>query len=170
MKLSFPLFVTAQLLLTNPVDSKSRELKKGKNSKGRSTDAPTVVTRQLPEIFGLIDEVFNFWKVDEAGARVEVKPCTPDSCEWNPYYLTKRYDGLHPDLGGHPTDIDVKYAFYYAAPFLGQNFPGSPLHCKSMAPADTTPADCPKIETLDDNGPNGPGFIPPHIGLAALTW
>jgi hypothetical protein len=169
MKLSFPLFVTAQLLLTNPVDSKSRELKKGKKSKGK-TDAPTVVTRELPEIFGLIAEVFNFWEVDETGARVEEKPCTVDSCEWNPYYITKHYDGLHPDLGGHPTDIDVRYAFYYGSPFLGQNFPGSPLHCESKAPADTKPVDCPPVTTLDDSGPSGPGFIPPHIGLAALTW
>ena len=68
---------------------------------GKSNDVTT--TPDLPEIGSLIDIAFPMWEVDDQGHRVEKKDCTVDSCEWNPFYITKRYDGLHPDLGGHPT-------------------------------------------------------------------
>ena len=29
---------------------------------------------------------------------------------------------------------------------------------------------CPKIETVSDTGPQGPGHVPPHIALASLLW
>ena len=79
----------------------------------------------LPDINDLINIAFPMWEVDENGNRLEVKPCTVNSCEWNPYYITKRYDGLHPDLGGHPTDIDVGYAYFAGSPFAGQPYPGT---------------------------------------------
>ena len=69
---------------------------------GKSNDVATT-TDDLPEISSLIDIAFPMWEVDDQGHRVEQKDCTVDSCEWNPFYITKRYDGLHPDLGGHPT-------------------------------------------------------------------
>jgi len=168
MKLSIALLVltTAPFLLADPVHSR-RKMKYDKSS-SKSKSKPN--KRKLPEIFGLIAQVFNFWDVDDDGNRLETKPCTVSSCEWNPYYLTKRYDGDHPDFGGHPTDLDVQYAFYKGSPFLGQAFAGSPLHCNINAGPEVQPPDCPKIKTLEDNGPNGAGFIPPHIALAALTW
>ena len=39
------------------------------------------------------------------------------------------------------------------------NFDGGKNNC----------AMCGKIVTMDDDGPNGPGHVPPHIGLASLT-
>ena len=92
------------------------------------------------------------------------------SCEWNPFYITKRYDGLDPKFGGHPTDLDVNYAFFGPSPFGGQPYPGTPHHCKLEAGDDIKAGDCPKLETLTDKGPFGPGHVPPHIALAALTW
>jgi len=168
MKLSFALFVlttATPLLLADPVHSANkRQLKSSKSHSHKPQP------RQLPEIGGLMAEVFNFWEVDNEGKRVETKPCTVQSCEWNPYYLTKRYDGAHPDYAGHPTDLDVRYAFYAGSPSLGQAFAGSPLHCNIDAGNDVQPPSCPKIETLVDNGIDGVGHIPPHIALAALTW
>eukprot|EP00579_Thalassiosira_antarctica_P028307 CAMPEP_0202028692 /NCGR_PEP_ID=MMETSP0905-20130828/63581_1 /ASSEMBLY_ACC=CAM_ASM_000554 /TAXON_ID=420261 /ORGANISM="Thalassiosira antarctica, Strain CCMP982" /LENGTH=549 /DNA_ID=CAMNT_0048592407 /DNA_START=13 /DNA_END=1663 /DNA_ORIENTATION=+ len=127
-------------------------------------------TKTLPEINSLIDIAFPMWEVDENGNRVETKSCMVDSCEWNPFYVTKRYDGLHPDFGGHPTDNDVKYAFYASSPFKGQPYPGTNHHCPIDALDDIKAGDCPKIETLSDNDPKRPGHIPPHISLASLTW
>ena len=125
---------------------------------------------KLPEINDLINIAFPMWEVDDAGNRVEKKPCTVNSCEWNPFYITKRYDGLHPDLGGHPSDLDVQYAFFGGSPFNGQPYPGTPHHCPLDAPDDIKAGDCPKLAPLTDNGPDGPGHVPPHIALASLTW
>eukprot|EP00584_Thalassiosira_punctigera_P010778 CAMPEP_0172545624 /NCGR_PEP_ID=MMETSP1067-20121228/15497_1 /TAXON_ID=265564 ORGANISM="Thalassiosira punctigera, Strain Tpunct2005C2" /NCGR_SAMPLE_ID=MMETSP1067 /ASSEMBLY_ACC=CAM_ASM_000444 /LENGTH=430 /DNA_ID=CAMNT_0013332403 /DNA_START=134 /DNA_END=1426 /DNA_ORIENTATION=+ len=123
----------------------------------------------LPEINELMNMAFPMWEVDENGNRVETKECKVDSCEWNPYYITKRYDGLHPDLGGHPTDNDVKYAFYGSSPFGGQPYPGTPHHCAANATDDVSIGDCPKVVTLSDSSPQGPGHVPPHIALMSLT-
>lgn len=161
MKLAIALFTVLQLCFV----SAERELTKEKERKGKC------LRDELPEIGYLMDTAFTMWEVDRNGRRKTRKPCRVDSCEWNPFYLTKRYDGLHPDYGGHPTDIDVGYAFYYASPFGGQPGGGSPHHCKeSDDPVSTQIQKCPKIVTLDDNGPSGPGHIPPHIALASLTW
>uniref|UniRef100_A0A7S4UGS6 Uncharacterized protein n=1 Tax=Ditylum brightwellii TaxID=49249 RepID=A0A7S4UGS6_9STRA len=123
----------------------------------------------LPGDGELMELAFPYWEVDDNGERVERKPCSVDSCEWNPFYLTKRYDGLHPDFGGHPTDIDVGYAFYYASPFAGQSGGGSPHHCPLDHDGQAIQA-CPKIKTYTDSGPSGPGHVPPHISLASLKW
>lgn len=110
------------------------------------------------------------WEVDEEGRRVEKKRCTVDTCEWNPHYITKRYDGLHPDLGGHPTDLDVRYVFFGPSPFAGQPYQGTPHHCNINDSDDIKAGDCPKIKTKTDSGADGPGHVPPHISLASLTW
>ncbi len=126
----------------------------------------------LPEINDLMNIAFPMWAVNGKGER-DMKlatPCTVDDCQWNPFYVTKRYDGLHPDFGGHPTDNDVKYAFFASSPFAGQPYPGTPHHCPPDAPDNITAGECPKIETTSDFGPEGPGHVPPHIGLASLTW
>jgi len=139
-----------------------------KNKAGKSKSKAN--KHKLPEIGGLMDIAFPMWEVDAGGNRMEKKPCTVSSCEWNPYYVTKRYDGAHPDLGGHPTDIDVGYPFYGGSPFGGQPYPGTPHHCKLCDGDDVKAGACPKIETVTDTGPDGPGHVPPHISLAALTW
>lgn len=185
MKLCYTLFFTAQLMLMHSqvvestIASSSRQLKEGKKSKKskntrhpKLTQAPTISppVTPLPEINDLMNAAFPMWEVDEEGRRVEEKPCTVDSCEWNPFYVTKRYDGLHPDLGGHPTNNDVRYAFEASSPYLGQPYPGTPHHCSITASDDVKIGTCPKVETLTDNGPDGPGHVPPHIALAALNW
>jgi len=121
----------------------------------------------LPEINSLINIAFPMWEVDKKGNRNKINECTVESCEWNPFYITKRYDGLHPDFGGHPTDNDVSYAFYGSSPFDGQPYPGTPHHCPADASDDIKAGDCPKIVTLSDSDPQGPGHIPPHIALAS---
>jgi len=157
---------STRTLKSNKVNKASKGAKKAKKG-----------AMQVPEVNDLMNIAFPMWEVDEDGVRIgpDTPDCTPTTCEWNPYYLTKRYDGLHPDMGGHPTDLDVGYAFYGASPFNGQAFQGSPHHCsKAMySGADAVnanPPDCPKLETLDDKGPYGPGHVPPHISLASLTW
>lgn len=124
----------------------------------------------LPEINDLMNIAFPMWEVNDKGVRKKVTECTVDACEWNPFYVTKRYDGLHPDFGGHPSDNDVKYAFFASSPYAGQPYPGTPHHCPPDAPDNITAGECPKIETTSDYGPEGPGHVPPHIGLASLTW
>lgn len=126
----------------------------------------------LPEINDLMNIAFPMWEVNGKGERDMKKatPCTVDDCQWNPFYVTKRYDGLHPDFGGHPSDNDVKYAFFASSPFAGQPYPGTPHHCPPDALDNITAGECPKIKTTSDFGAEGPGHVPPHIGLASLTW
>ncbi|CAK0823472.1 unnamed protein product [Prorocentrum cordatum] len=131
-----------------------------------ASDLPDV----LPELNSFMDIAWPKWEVDDDCNRLETKPCSADSCEWNPCYVTAMYDGLHPDYGGHPTENDVKYYFYAAAPFDGQPYGGTAQHCELDAPDDVKKVDCPKIETLTDDGPNGPGHIPPHIALYSFKW
>ena len=145
---------------------KAKGGKKAKKNGGNGSNSGVTI----PEIGSLINIAFPMWEVDGNGTRVVDSPCTVNSCEWNPYYLTKRYDGLHPRFGGHPTDLDVKYAFFGASPFGGQPYPGTPHHCKAGDDDSIKAKDCPKLETLTDTGPYGPGHVPPHIALAALTW
>ena len=183
MKLSLPIFtLTCILQSANAINSSGRNLKsKGewesgtksaknsKKSKKKSTKKSKSLGDKLPEIGILMDRAFPMWEIDMDGNRITTKPCTTDSCEWNPYYVTKRYDGRHPDLGGHPTDLDVKYAFFGASPFGGQPYGGTPHHCQATASDNIKIGECPKLETLTDKDPNGPGHVPPHIALTALT-
>jgi len=171
MKLSQTIF-TVTLLWTsiNVEATDSTRILKKKKKKGKKGKHGKREGMNLPEIGILMNMAFPMWKVDANGNRIETKDCSVDSCEWNPYYITKRYDGLHPDFGGHPTDLDVKYAFFGGSPFLGQPYSGTPHHCSLSSPNDIKAGECPKIKTLTDSGPNGPGHVPPHIALASLTW
>jgi len=127
-----------------------------------STTADEAGCTDLPDLRTLLELAFPVWNVNEAGERVE------GGGPWNPLYYTKKYDGLDPQLGGYPTDIDVGYPFYYPAPFLGQPGAGTPHHCPENSPNDIRIQSCPKVETTSDHGPNGPGHIPPPITLAAV--
>jgi len=163
-----PLCVTIimSLSIADSVTLLPKKQKKG--IKGKKSKASN--KRKLPEIGSLMDKAFPMWEVDDKGNRNETKPCSVKSCEWNPFYVTKRYDGLHPDYGGHPTDFDVKYHFFGASPFGGQPYSGTPHHCKMCDLDDVKAGTCPKLDTLDDKGPYGPGHVPPHIALASLSW
>jgi hypothetical protein len=129
---------------------------------------------QLPPIGDLISDAFPTWCIDEDERRVvDIDTCKDGSIngKFTPLYFTKQFSGMDPALGGYPTDIDIQYAFYYAAPFLGQACAGTPHHCTEDFDGTTENCgSCPKVKTDDDDsGPNGPGHIPPHIALAALT-
>lgn len=117
---------------------------------------------ELPGIQALIDLAFPPWNVDENGARIE------GGGKWTPIYLTKRWDGLDPSMGGHPTDTDTRYPFYYASPFLGQPGGGGNRHCPEDYPVDAPIQSCSKVITDSDDGEWGPGHIPPHIALASV--
>ena len=178
MKLS--LFYAAAILLEFSAAENSglRNLKENKRPKSAKTKKSKSGTSKkfkqsknaLPEINSLMDRAFPKWEVDSDGNRLETKSCTVDLCEWNPYFVTKRYNGLHPDLGGHPTDIDVGYHFFGGSPFGGQPYAGTPHHCGKCDANDKKAKSCHKVETVDDSGPYGPGHVPPHISLASLTW
>ena len=167
LALSFqPICLATANLRNNEVEDSNasfweRQLSKSMKSKSKIT---------LPEINDIMNKAFPMWEVDEEGRRVEKKRCTVDTCEWNPHYITKRYDGLHPDLGGHPTDLDVRYVFFGPSPFAGQPYQGTPHHCNINDSDDIKAGDCPKIKTKTDSGADGPGHVPPHISLASLTW
>lgn len=170
MKFSLPIITLLGLLHSSNAEGDT-DKKKGpkvgkKNGKKNGSNVNKVI---IPEIGSLIDKAFPMWEVHTNGDRVETKTCTVESCEWNPHYVTKRYDGFHPDFGGHPTDLDVKYAFFGSSPFGGQPYPGTPHHCDFLDDYQIKISECPKLDTLTDNGPYGPGHVPPHIALAALT-
>lgn len=132
---------------------------------------------QLPFIGDLISNAFPTWCIDEDERRIyDIEICDEDGTgssingRFTPLYFTKQFSGMDPDLGGYPTDIDIQYAFYYGAPFLGQACAGTPHHCtEDFDGGEVNCGSCPKVKTEDDSGPNGPGHIPPHIALAALT-
>lgn len=64
----------------------------------------------------------------------------------------------------------IDYAFEYASPYFGQARAGSPHHFNETFDGTTMNCKmCPKIVTDNDNGIDGPGHIPPHIALAAVT-
>ena len=82
---------------------------------------------------------------------------------------------LFPSLSHHHRliiflPVDTKYPFYYASGFFGQACAGGNAHCSfDFDGGKHNCAKCGKIVTDNDDGPNGPGHVPPHIGLAALT-
>jgi len=113
----------------------------------------------------VLEAAFPTWCTDEDENRIE-------GCggRWDPFYLTKEHGGEDPALGGYPTDIDTRYPFYYGSAFFGQACAGGNAHCSFDFDASKIACNkCGKIQTLSDDGPNGPGHVPPHIGLAALT-
>mmetsp|Transcript_19219 Transcript_19219/g.18460 ORF Transcript_19219/g.18460 Transcript_19219/m.18460 type:complete len:374 (-) Transcript_19219:223-1344(-) len=174
MKLLLPLLSMSACLLTSATTESNHvriaKSKKDKSPKSSKSPKSTKISKSgLPEINILMNTAFPMWEIDVNGNRVVTKACTVDSCEWNPFYVTKRYDGLHPDFGGHPTDLDVKYPFFGGSPFGGQPYSGTPHHCKKCDTDDIKAKECPKIVTVTDTGPDGPGHVPPHISLASLV-
>lgn len=128
---------------------------------------------ELPYIGDLIESAFPTWCIDEDEQRInDVDFCEDGSPNgrWSPLYFTKEFSGADPALGGYPSDIDIQYAFYFGSPFLGQACAGGPHHCsEDFDGVNSNCAACPKVKTEEDNGPNGPGHIPPHIALASVT-
>lgn len=121
----------------------------------------------------VVEAAFPTWCIDAAENRLyDTGTCadgTPNG-RWTPLYLTKQHGGKDPSLGGYPTDIDTRYPFYFGSAFFGQACAGGNAHCPFDFPGDVVNcASCGKIVTDNDDGPNGPGHVPPHIGLAAIT-
>mmetsp|Transcript_44351 Transcript_44351/g.50082 ORF Transcript_44351/g.50082 Transcript_44351/m.50082 type:complete len:549 (-) Transcript_44351:23-1669(-) len=123
-----------------------------------------------------VEGIFPTWCIDDDEQRI--LDGVGDTCadgskngRWDPLYLTKWHGGEDPAFGGYPTDIDTRYPFYYGSGFFGQACAGGNSHCSfDFDGSKNNCAKCGKIVTLDhDNGPNGPGHVPPHIGLASLT-
>jgi len=128
---------------------------------------------ELPLIGDLIESAFPTWCIDETEKRIfGTETCfdgTPNGV-FSPRYFSKEFSGADPALGGYPTNIDIQYAFEFAAPYLGQACAGSPHHCAEDFDGTTQNCKkCPKVKTDNDSGPNGPGHIPPHIALASVT-
>jgi len=123
----------------------------------------------------IVEAVFPTWCIDEDENRLDTTPgqlCEDGTTNgrWDPLYLTKWRSGENPALGGYPTDIDTRYPFYYGSGFFGQACAGGNSHCSfDFDGGNYNCAKCGKIKTDNDDGPNGPGHVPPHIGLAALT-
>uniref|UniRef100_A0A7S4EMS4 Uncharacterized protein n=1 Tax=Pseudo-nitzschia australis TaxID=44445 RepID=A0A7S4EMS4_9STRA len=116
----------------------------------------------IPEMTEVMEIAFPTWNVDANNNRIE------GGGKWNPYYLTKRWNGLDPKLGGYPTPIDTRYPFEFAAPFNGQPGAGSPHHCPKGTTNDTPVQSCPKLITDNDDGEYGIGHVPPPIALAVV--
>jgi hypothetical protein len=130
-------------------------------------------TNKLPPISDLIESAYPTWCMDENEDRLyDVETCedgTPNG-RFSPLYFTKQHSGADPALGGYPTNIDIHYAFEFAAPYLGQACAGSPHMCDEIFDGTSTNCKkCPKLNTNEDNGPYGPGHVPPHISLAAVS-
>jgi len=127
----------------------------------------------LEPIEDLIEKAYPTWCIDDDEKRItDVDTCSDDTPNgrFSPLYFTKKYSGGDPALGGYPTNIDINYAFEFAAPFFGQACAGSPHHCTESFDGSTENCKkCPKIGTDNDNGPYGPGHVPPHIALAATV-
>jgi len=120
-----------------------------------------------------VEAAFPTWCIDENETRQTEKETCDDGTingRYDPLYLTKWHSGEDPSLGGYPTNLDTRYPFEFASGFFGQSGAGSPHHCPfDFDNANANPKTCPKVIVDNDIGPDGPGHIPPHISLAALT-
>jgi len=132
---------------------------------------PTPV--KLPPIADLIERAYPTWCINDNEERIRGTETCEDGSpngRFSPLYFTKQHSGGDPALGGYPTNIDINYAFEFAAPYLGQACAGSPHMCPEDFDGSTTNCKkCPKLKTENDNGPYGPGHVPPHISLAAAS-
>jgi len=121
----------------------------------------------------LVEATFPTWCIDGDENRLTTGATCDDGTangRYPPLYLTKWHGGDDPALGGYPTDVDTRYPFYFASGFFGQACAGGNAHCSfDFDGGKNNCAKCGKIVTDNDQGPNGPGHVPPHIGLAALT-
>lgn len=184
---------------TKKVPGKKKGDKMDKSKMAKSKSAKSCDTSDIASQFGtlppgltesggdalnawtdFVEAAFPTWCVDENDNRVQVINGTcdvegtnslgPVEGRWDPFYLTKWHGGEAPELGGYPTDVDTRYPFYYASGFFGQACAGGNSHCShDFDGSKFNCAKCGKIITDNDDGPNGPGHVPPHIGLAALT-
>lgn len=127
----------------------------------------------LPAIGELIERAYPTWCIDRHEGRLrEPVTCADGSPNgrFSPLYFTKQFSGAEPTKGGYPTNIDIQYAFEFAAPFFGQACAGGSHHCDELFDGTTMNCQaCPKVVTDDDSGPYGPGHVPPHIALAATA-
>ena len=128
---------------------------------------------QLPHISDLIEDAYPTWCIDADENRItDVATCVDGTTNgnWSPLYFTKQHSGADPALGGYPSNIDINYAYEFAAPYYGQACAGSPHHCSEDFDGSAESCKiCPKLTTTDDHGPYGPGHLPPHIALAATV-
>ena len=128
----------------------------------------------LPHISDIIEAAYPTWCINASETRItgvdKCKDGTPNG-KWSPLYFTKKYSGADPKYGGYPSNIDINYAFEFAAPYYGQACAGSPHHCSEDFDGSTTSCKaCLKLTTgTDDRGPYGPGHVPPHISLVAVV-
>jgi len=131
---------------------------------------------EIPSDDILINRAFPTWCITELEERI---PCTdPSKGEtngqenprlFNPIYLTKKFSGAAPALGGWPTNTDIQYVYEFAAPFLGQPGGGSSDQCPEDFPGSIENfKQCGKLNTENDSGPYGPGHVPPHIALFVI--
>jgi len=126
----------------------------------------------FPDISDLIERAYPTWCIDSDENRLfDATTCddgTPNG-RFTPLYCSKQFSGGDPALGGYPTNIDINYAFEYAAPYLGQACAGSPHMCdEDFDGSSINCKQCPKLKTSNDSGMYGPGHVPPHIALVAL--
>jgi len=128
----------------------------------------------LPPIGDLIERAYPTWCMDINENRLpDLETCEDGSPNgrWSPLYFNKQHSGADPALGGYPGNLDIAYPFEYAAPYMGQACAGSPHICNEEFDGSSINCKkCPKLTTMDDSGPYGPGHVPPHIALAALSW
>jgi len=90
---------------------------------------------------------------------------------FNPIYLTKKYSGAAQIMGGHPTNTDIQYVYEFAGPFLGQAGGGTADQCpQDFDGTRNNFKQCGKLNTINDDGPYGPGHVPPHIAVAAIKF
>lgn len=123
---------------------------------------------ELPEIGEIMEMAFPCAQDDEKMGKQD----DDDEVKWQCNYLSKRYNGMDPALGGYPSPLDTRYPFEGVAPWMGQPGAGMPHHCPEDSDPLLNAKTCPKLVTDSDNGIYGAGHIPPHIALRAVseTW
>ena len=98
MKLSVAaICITTNLFAHTVYGATTRKTARKTSRKLKSKKGPKV-----PEIGRLMNKAFPMWKVDDKGNRKKTKPCTVDSCKWNPFML------LNGMMGSTLTLVDIQ--------------------------------------------------------------